>query len=268
MSAPRWLSPFDDHPIEEIPLAHAPLVRVLAQVRFPRLTALDDPATIRQFTSKMSEDYPLLEESKEISLIVSPGSIAQQQQEVPIWRIRSLDECWTVTIASGSLAIETSQYEGRTDFVARFNKALAVFFDIVSMPFIERLGIRYTNRIEQADLVERIKDFFEPAVMGGAAIPLPSNVTQGHALCDALFHLKGRSIQVRWGLLPARAVLDPSLAPVDRPSWIADLDSFTTERMSSAPREIELKTKELAEQAYRMFRWMVTDHFIDHFRGS
>lgn len=258
--------PFSAEAIEEIQLADAPLVRVLAQVRFPRLAALENQNIIRNLTSHLAEKYPIFEEAHEVSLLVNSEGVAQQPQKAPIWRFRGADEIWTVTVAPNFLAIETSLYDGRKAFIDRFKWILEAFYDVVHPPFAERVGVRYTNRVNRSDLVEDIERLIEPGALGGLAIPIGADVVRNHALCDALFHIGDRSLQVRWGLLPERAVLDPTLPPVEEKSWILDLDSFTQNKSDFATDHLIERTQELAEQAYRMFRWIVTERFIETFR--
>ncbi|WUH97780.1 TIGR04255 family protein [Spirillospora sp. NBC_00431] len=269
MNVPRLTSPFDLASIDEIPLTHAPLVRVLAQIRFPRLAALDDSTIVKSFTTKVSAEYPLLQQKHEISLIISPGeAVTQQQQQAPIWYLRSADEQWAVTVTLNSLALETSSYEGRTDFLQRLRYLIETFSDIVRVPYINRIGIRYTNRIYQQDKLRRMDHYIQPAIMGAMAIPTPPGTKRSHAISDALFHTGENSLQARWGMLPANAVLDPSIPRVDAENWILDLDSFASVRMEAEADQIINRAQGLAEQAYRMFRWIVTDSFIEEFRGS
>ncbi|WP_081639715.1 TIGR04255 family protein [Actinomadura flavalba] len=263
MVALRSTSPFDSEPIDEIPLSTPPLVRVLAQVRFPRLAAQENASIMRSFSEMISDQYPLLDETQEVDFIVSGGGVAQHERPRSGQRLRDVTENWIVTTAPGSLAIETTDYRGRTDFIAKFSTVVQAFIRAVNPPFVERIGIRYTNRLTRSNLLEYLDSAIKPEALGGLAIPISQDVQRNHAICDALFHLKGGSIQARWGLLPPGGVMDPAISPVAQESWVLDLDSFAETRSVADTAAIATELQSLAEQAYRMFRWIVTDKFIE-----
>ena len=57
MTDPRPLNPT---PTPEVPLSRAPLVRVLAQARFPTILAIRDADKVASFQEALRETYPNL----------------------------------------------------------------------------------------------------------------------------------------------------------------------------------------------------------------
>jgi uncharacterized protein (TIGR04255 family) len=60
--------PFGTVPIAEVPLPRPPLLRALAQVRFPRLVAMSPQnieTTVGFVVEKLKDDYPILGEQRE-----------------------------------------------------------------------------------------------------------------------------------------------------------------------------------------------------------
>jgi uncharacterized protein (TIGR04255 family) len=263
-------NPFGDGPIAEVPLAAAPLARVLAQVRFPRLTALaTGPETANAFAAAMSHDYPILTEQHEVSITITPEGVTQAPGTARVWQLRTADEQWQVTFGDTFLALDTAAYGTRTDFAARLVQAWKQFADVVGPPFVERVGVRYINRVDSETILADLPTLIRPEALGEVSAALESGVQLVHSVHEALYHLDGlNGLQARWGFLPPGTSLDPTLQPVPGRSWVLDLDAFRLGRHDVTPEEMGKHVHELAERAYRYFRWVVTPQFLTRFRGD
>lgn len=260
-------NPFGPEPIEEIHLARAPLIRVLAQVRFEQLALFMKADPIAPFVQRISDEYPLLKEAHELQVVVGPTGASQQQSSSQIWEIRSQDSSWIVTVSNGSLALATSRYESREEFIARFEHIVTAFAETLGTPPSTRLGIRYTNQIKDSHSdPAMLAALIRPIAQGGMAIPAIPNVQLRHSFADMMFAIDDDLVQGRWGLLPEGTVMDPTLPPVAIPSLILDLDSFTMRSADIFSNAQGGKIRELSERAYRLFRWLITDEFIERFR--
>ena len=79
----------------------------------------------------------------------------------------------------------------------------------------------------------------------------------------------GSRIQGRWGKLPPNTTHDPnSLDPVAEPSWVLDLDMFTSEPQPFASAELLQTATDFAECLYWLFRQMVTNEFLRFYGGE
>src|SRR5215211_8195999 len=141
-------SPFSDQDVTEVPLRDAPLVRVLSQLRFPRLAAFagGDQAA-NAFAVAVASDYPILDEQRELAVTITPEGVTQAPGPARVWKLRQGDETWQISFGDSFLAVDTSAYVSREDFRDRVVDAWQRFIEIVRPPFIERIGVRYINRI-------------------------------------------------------------------------------------------------------------------------
>src|SRR5258708_1654475 len=99
MTNPILETPFGDEPLEEIDLRSPPIVRVIAQLRFPQLTSMMDDTVVNAFTKEVSSSYPIQKRGTELNLIITGGIESQkEQQSSPIWRFRTADDNWLVTL--------------------------------------------------------------------------------------------------------------------------------------------------------------------------
>jgi uncharacterized protein (TIGR04255 family) len=258
--------PFSEAPPVEVPLPHAPLVRVVAQVRFPPVLSIESRDFVAPFQEAVRERYPILRVERTRGVFLGPGEPTATSPSV-IWRFNGLDEKWRVSLATDFAAIETTAYESRSDLLSRFGAVLQALQTHIAPGVVDRLGVRYIDRIK-GDAVAKIGELVRPEVLGVAGTAAASHAS--HALSEVLFDLPDQLSQMRarWGLLPSGSTVDPSaIEPIDEQSWILDLDTFTSRPCSFDTSAILSETRTLAERSYGFFRWVVTDEFLRHFGG-
>lgn len=260
-------SPFGDEQVAEVPLKTAPLVRVLSQIRFPRLAALatrEDSANA--FAAAMAVDYPILTEQREVAVTITPEGATQSPGGARVWQLRSADEAWQVSFTDSFLAVDTSAYTSREDFRDRVVEVWGRFVEVVAPPFIERVGVRYVNRVDDPATLADLAALVRQEALGGATLALNGGVQLSHSMHEALYNLDAlNGLQARWGILPPGAVLDPTLQPVQTVSWVLDLDAFRLGRGGTSTEDVAGPVEQLAERAYRYFRWVVTSAFLERF---
>lgn len=266
------VGPFDNLEPGDIPLPAAPLVKVLAQVRFPQFSQFlgDDEQIARKFAASLATDYPLFEEGRESVLMLTPDGVAPSVGGSKLWKLRSADSTWEVSFAHNFLTVDTSAYTRRSEFAARFEQAWEKFRALAPPPFVERVGIRYVNRIEKPELLAQLGTLLRSEIRGVASVNSSTEVETVRALSEALYRFnEGQEFLARWGTLPAGSSFDPSVPPAPVPSWLLDLDSS----QNWAPGEskgdsIGDVSSHLALRAYQFFRWAVTPDFLGAFGGE
>jgi uncharacterized protein (TIGR04255 family) len=267
--------PFGSEPIEEIGLTHAPLARVLTQVRFPRLARLvTSDEAVNGIAAALADLYPQFDEAREFIITLTADGINQTPASGRVWHLKSADEDWQVSFGAEFLSLHTSAYISREDFVARFSNVVDLFAAHVPVPRCDRVGVRYINRVELHDIkLDELRSLVRSELLGGLAVPL-AGVGLATAMNEALYDVSPPTdptpglqveltdgLQARWGLLPAGAQLDVTLQPLAIPSWVLDLDAFRAAPSIFTKDAVSAHTRELAERAYRFFRWAVTEEF-------
>jgi uncharacterized protein (TIGR04255 family) len=266
-SVPALASPFGDEHLTEIPLPNAPLVRVIAQVTFPEIASVVKREFVGGFQESIRADYPILREEQGLTLVVGPEGVTQQVGD-RIWRFHSADGIWRTTLAPTFVALETDGYISRDDFFARFEKLVEATQDAINPAFWERLGVRYVDRLEDAEDLEQLQQLIKAEVLGLAAIqtgegPLHTFIGQAQFSLDNDVQLLAKT-----GILPAKALLEPSIPPAETRSWTLDLDMSVTGQFEFDAAELHARGRELAAGVYRFFRWAVTTQFLRRFGAS
>lgn len=267
MQADSIADPLTSPAPAEVPLPSAPLARVVAQVRFPEIVSIERREFIGPFQEAIRRDYPALRAERAAGVILGPGGVVQPQASSTTWRFNDRSEAWRVSLTPGFVALETTEYTSREDFLERMRRLLYAVEEHVDPQIADRLGIRYIDRIAWSG-PEAFARLVRPDVAGILARPFGDSATQ--VLTQCVFELpeSDAALMARWGLVPAGGTIDPSvLEPADSACWILDLDAHSPSRQAFDVNALLAQTGALAERVYTFFRWAVTDQFLTEFGG-
>ena len=263
-------TPLAGPPPPEVPLSDPPLVRVIAQVRFPLIASLEKRESVASFQEAIREYYPVLRPEDQRSVVLGSQGVVDTRSN-SLWRFNEVTGAWRVTMAPDFLALETTKYTSRIDFMERLRLVLGALREHVDPKVLDRLGVRYIDRVS-GENVSALPRLVRPEVAGILGSPLSERAH--HAVSEHVFVLPGNAGQItaRWGLLAPQSTTDPgALDAIDEPSWILDVDAY----QSFQPRSRRLDVDSVVEQArgfaeriYAIFRWAVTDEFLRRYGGE
>lgn len=264
--------PFSNEEPGNIPLPSAPLVRTIAQVKFPLLTqfSINGDAVASAVAGALVEHYPLLEVGQEVSMTLTADGPSEQRSTTRIWRLVSADRAWQVTFTGTFLSIDTTAYVRRRDFAQRLTDAWEALNQHVPVPYIDRLGVRYINQVADQDHLSRLGQLLRPEMLGIALAQDPDEARLAAAMAEAQYHFPdGSAFTARWGMLPAGTSIENASPAFDHSTWILDMDSFCEFKPNSnAGQNLFEDVRALALRGYQFFRWAVTDDFISTFGGQ
>lgn len=251
----------------EVPLPHAPLIRVLTQIKFPTILSIGtNDSEISVFQEKIRSVYPILEREQGFNLIMGSPSAPPEVRPGVIWRFRDLKSHWQVTLTPDFVTLEAFQYTSRADFSARLESVLAAVQSTFAPSAALRVGVRYIDCIKPPQ-VDRIEEIFHPAVLGIHETALGKAAAINMTEC--LLQAEEGLIQCRWGLLPPGATHDPGIPlPPEGKSWVLDLDMYSEGQMPFDAAELSEMVRAYAGRLYSVFRWMIKDEFLRAFGGS
>jgi uncharacterized protein (TIGR04255 family) len=260
-------APFGEEPVDEIPLDPAPLVKVIAQLRFPPVLSIGQDAYMAAFQEHVRGRYPVLRPEMNIEAIIGPEGV--QQQTTRVWRFHDVEDDWSVVLSTGFVALETKRYTSRDDFIRRLGEvfdALNGMADPKPVVVSDRLGVRYVNRLTGADATDRLQDLIRPEMYGPLTMAMPVGMEFVASIGQAHFRLDGPQMQARWGKLPADAAFLPDVPPVSEPSWMLDIDVFFDGQSPFEPTASTKAAAHASNHAYRFFHWAMQPNFIDERR--
>jgi len=258
--------PFTDPPPAEVPLVNAPLVRVIAQLRFPLVASIEQRDFIAPFQEAIRSSYPILRQEQTQQVLFGANIATPVRSSSTAWRFNSEDGHWRVSLTSDFLALETTKYTSRKDFLERLEIVVAALASRIDPKLLDRVGIRYIDRIS-GDALADISRLVRPEVRGLIGSPAATAVT--HSITETVFTREDAQALVRWGQLPPHVTVDPAaIEPSDAPSWILDLDMFSSGPVPFSVDRVVADTRGYMERLYTFFRWAVTDEFLRHFGGK
>lgn len=251
----------------EIPLAKAPLERVIAQVQFSHIIDIDNAGSIGPFQNIIRGEYPHLNIAAEQIIQIQQGPMGQSMtpKQRPVYTFHDVHRNWRITLTSESLALDVKKYTSRHDFLKRWSEVLKALGAQFS-PFVVGLGMRYIDRIKDSEFA-RVNDLIKEVYLG----PLfPKFVDQvQHMISETVLRAEEGNLLLRLGKLPSGGTFDPNvLEPVNGESFIVDIDVSQGIQMKFEQPEIDAKFRKFAERAYTMFRDIVTEEFDRVYGGS
>jgi uncharacterized protein (TIGR04255 family) len=260
-------NPLIDPPPEEVPLTRAPLVRVLAQVKFAEVLNVENPEIVAQFQTAIAATYGVLSREAGIQVVVPLQVGIQQHRPMTHWRFadRATEWQWRVTLTSQFVTLEVMRYTSRSEFFARLESVLeAVQLHIKPQTMI-RLGVRYVNRITGQEL-EDAAALVRPEIAGVVGTNMAGMVSM--TVSETVFAMDTQRMAARWGLIPANTTVDPSIEPIPERCFMIDLDVFDETPSNFDSNAIAARGKQFARRSYSFFRWAVTPEFLHRFGGA
>jgi uncharacterized protein (TIGR04255 family) len=269
--AKRSEMPLAGPPPKEIPLPRAPLVSVVAQVRFALHLPAQNPDRVATFQEAIGDRFPHLISQKIAipSVSLTPAGIATQFGNDVMVHWRFSDQAsyqWRVTLTPEFITLETKAYKSRNDFLERFEGILQALEDTLAPKLMVRFGMRYIDQIT-GDQLSEIGKLFRSEVFGVAGSL--GNVKARHLLTELSAPAEPGDLTARWGMLQANMTIDPNLVPpIQEDSWLLDLDVSKTQEHPFETAYLSATARSAASRAYAVFRWMVTDDFLRAYGGE
>ncbi len=263
-------TPFGE-PVEEIPLSSAPLVAVVAQVRFPPIVSITREEFIGPFQERIRADYPVLRQEREANIVLTQEGVSSAGQSNPIWRFldRPTNPAWKVSLAPSFVALDTSEYESRIDFLRRLHAVIDALAATIAPSTYDRVGIRYVDRVRLDEIEMNLGALVKPEMLGVVTVNPGEGAELVHSVSDTSYRIGNATFHGRWGWLPSNAQLDPLHGEtIASPSWILDLDMYTTQVSRFDVDQVISIGASFAEHIYRFFRWAVRPDLLRQYGGA
>ncbi|MCG7572526.1 TIGR04255 family protein [Phaeobacter sp. CNT1-3] len=262
----------DDPLFGEIPprvlLENAPLVRVLGQVRFPKIVKISEESYIADFQEALRKEYPHFQSDvvKGVELNLTGEDLQHRIMSSVIWRFFDPSRAIRVSLAQDAITLETASYVSRDDFLERMGFILDCLSKSIAPSLVERVGFRYVDRLQGEDTLELLAQLIQPELLNVLQPNLTSKID------ISMTEITGATAEgkliARYGLAPAGFSHDPEVAPpVEVRSWVLDVDSYSTNCAGQEfnAQMLHAELDKVAARAYAFFRWSITEEFLERF---
>lgn len=262
--------PFTGNTEKKLLLDAPPLRLVLCQVRWPQLTGLQGTGldVLADALSTRLDEFPLYERGQEVTVTLTPEGATQTIGET-VHQWRSVDGLQHVSLTRRSITVFCTTYTSFPDFEPRLRSVLEALGAESRVPVLERIGLRYVNRVTDPEVMVAIRRELASAAVGLAGItPADGEVKMLTALTQAAFKLGSDRLLARTGTLAPGETVDPAVPPVLEPSWVLDLDASRESSDEFAVEAVLDVAGRLADINYDFFKSLVTDDLVIALDGA
>ncbi|QPK84063.1 TIGR04255 family protein [Corynebacterium qintianiae] len=262
--------PFTGDTNRKVRLDAAPLQLVIAQIQWPEHTHLNSSfeAAINSFSSEL-KGFPLASTASEAEFKISPEGIEQVQGGVS-YQYSSADNVWTVHLNQKFISLSCGAYPDYKfqDVLDRLEPILLAVHKCLGIEVISRVGVRYVNRVEDANKITNLNQHFKSEALGYQFLDVPEGITLHGSLSQALYELDGIALNVRSGLMAPGQTPDQALAPLDKRAWALDLDAFQVTNQRFSPNFVMETVGTLSDTCYDFFKYVLLEAGETAFGGD
>lgn len=204
---------------EDVVFDDAPLVMVLAQVRFPAIYSLMAKAGVAGFQERLRTEYPgQAEVTQSAAIQIGLGGVGAQTT-APVFKFTDQEKKWTVGIATDFVSLETPSYTNIGDFLDRFDRVLSAMRQTLRPAESVRVGLRKVNVIEIPGYeMNPLRTMLRPELLGMLGVDKYPAPIEG-STAQTSFQEDDNHLVVRYGLG------DPE--GEERTRFVLDMDYFT-----------------------------------------
>ena len=222
---------------EQFPsLEHAPTIEAVIHWQANAIKILD-PTTLRDELVRRLPDYPICEPQHGIKIeLGTPDNVSEVAQTIQWNGFRMQDERHHIAQFTpiGAVFSRLSPYEKWENFQIEAMRLWDIFLDLAAPVSIQRLGVRYINRIS-------LEDGKKPSTY---LKTVPSSIPDLEFPTESFFYqdtyqVPGYPYHINW----VRTIQSQQTTPVDSQgqALIIDIDVFTTNEFIASDRESLIK---------------------------
>ncbi len=221
--------------------------KVICQIRYNPIFSCDEK--IGSFQAAISSEYPK-------SSMTTEGLIPLFPNAPPLnnYSFSTEDGCWQINVTNSFMALSCNKYESWVDFKTRLEWIVSIFFEHFKVDLLERVGLRYINAIRPSNLfgIEGTTDWstlLAPEIHGMLGLFQDDTVGNYKSTIDANL---------------GKCMVASSIGTIrfndnNETGFLIDNDLYQT---SVNRTDLSKCTDELNEQAFLLFKRMVTDKLL------
>ena len=268
MTADTFDDPFYGDIPDSVPLANAPLARVLGCVRFERISKMETEAYIAGFQDAIRDKYPRFQRGVVSGIDTDIGGNAGASARISsvLWRMSDETGHFRVILGADAIMLDTDRYTSRDDFLTRFEFILKSFGNEIEFLTVNDVYVKYIDRISNENDLYALPDLVKDRILNVPQFKFMEEIE--FSINEIVGKTKEGKIRAIYGIIPPNYTYDPDLVPAlgDR-NWVLDVTSHSIKenRIAFNPGELRQELYSAAARAYAFFRWSTSTKFLDYF---
>ena len=192
-------------------LKNPPVYLTVAQVRFNSILKLAEfvPDIQERFRKAAYPDY-VPHAAVSLKLDIEDGQVTPTPTHQQRYMFGNAAKTHSFTLDANALTLHSTEYGQFESFSEEFLKGLARLHEVVGLAFIDRVGLRYLDRVVPLTSEELAK-YLVPEALGLTA---RLGGTLGHSLCETRTEQDGIKLVSRTVTLTSPLILPPDLMPL------------------------------------------------------
>lgn len=231
----------------------------VAEIRFIRACEeIAEPDAAAIWDRLGSPRFPIFEPHKQhtVNVAISPEGAQQSAEVQEGWLLATGDRTTAITLLPSSVVIQTQAYEHYSHSIGEIvSTVLPAFAEVTGAARVQRLGMRYINRLTDAEATR--PDFWgnriEPSFAAPLRGPFADRVVGQHQQVQLQLAEAGARIQS--GLLPA-----PGRS--SRFDYLVDLDVFLEQTRNFEAIWCANQMRQLNRTAFALFSNVLSDDYL------
>jgi uncharacterized protein (TIGR04255 family) len=252
-------------------LANAPVVYVLAQIRFTAVLQMIE--YIPAIQEALRGSYPRYEQQQLATLDINADDGSARPSISNRWIFNDKSEEFGFIIDQSSIVFHTSSYVDFPDFQQRLLAGVKVVQELVNIPLIERVGLRYIDLIMPVD-GEHVDQYVEPSFRGFSLAGVGLEDESAQQIVGGKTGMG--QLVVRFSTGKHAMPLPPDLMALGlqtkrRPnptivSTIMDTDHYAQRSIDFSLVELTELLNALQEPIGNVFKSAITEHAVERWR--
>lgn len=253
--------PFTGASGHKIQLVNPPLALVLVQIRWPEhgKLAQDFERLALAFGARL-DDFPLFERLKEQGVEITPHGVRQLDGD-SAFQWKSVDDVWTVSLTRYFVSVYCTRHDGYKfdELKKHLEVVLGLLDEVLQVKTVNRVGLRYVNRISAPEVLERLEEAFSPEILGYSRLKRGEDVELAATMNQAMYKIDDISLQARSGTILPGQTIDPAVAPLNRRAWVLDIDASVERKIMFDGGDLEAIVSRLADVDFDFFAHVVKE---------
>lgn len=242
------------------------------QVKYPSIPRFSDESFLAAIKESFLEEYPLLDTSKLMNMVISPQGISQAPGN-SLLSFSTFDRRWTIDLTDDTVALKTQDYGDIKELTDRFTWILEQVGQHLRPRHQLRFGLRYINELRHpnAKTYEDWRELLNPELLGLAARGVLGGKVE-QTIGEVRLDRGDGTFLLRHGFLSGTTVMaqpQGTRVPKSGPFYLLDLDYYDEKPHSFDAHAPGKQMSQYNQYLYRVFRWAIGDGDLFTFlRGS
>lgn len=243
-------------------LDRAPIVEAVIHWRARSEKAFERERLLEGLKASLP-DYPTVRPQQEVQLEAQIGPEGAAQAQRASWhgfRLESKDQRYIAQFTrNGFIFSRVAPYENWDRFVAEARRLWQIHVELTAPSEIERLGVRFINRIVPVDF-DKMNEILAKPPQCPSALTLPIS----EFLHRTRFNIPGHPYNINI----IQATQPPGPPETEALSLILDIDVFTTKTTELEDAALDARLREMRWLKNKAFYSLLTEQAIERFKEA